>query len=71
MAGRPQLLTNPKQDHEALLLERGLNDGEAEVLLLDLDRQHKLAAEYYRQREACLTEIKNSKGSNNKVPILD
>lgn len=67
MAGRPNLISNPGQDHEALLKERGLNDGEVEVLLLDLDRQHKLAAEYYRQREACLTEIKNSKGSTNKV----
>ena len=49
--------------------DRLLNDGEVEIMLIDLDRQDKQAAEYYKQREACLAEIKNSKGSTNKVTL--
>lgn len=67
MAGRPMLLTNPNSGMDSIIRQRGLNDGEAEVILIDLDRQHKMAADYYRQREACLAEIKNSKGSANTV----
>jgi len=49
------------------LSNRRLNDGEAEIMLIDLDKQHKTAADYYKHREACLAEIKNSKGSTNKI----
>lgn len=67
MANRPYLLTNSGDDMNDPFASRVLNDGEAEVLLLDLDRQAKIAAEYYKQRDACLTEIKDSKGSTSKV----
>lgn len=67
MANRPYLLRNGGEDMGDPFSARVLNDGEAEVLLLDLDRQAKIAAEYYKQRDACLTEIKGSKGSPNKV----
>ena len=67
MSGRPNLLRNGIRSDGMNFEDRIFNDGEAEIILIDLDRQDRIAAEYYRQREACLAEIKNSQGSTSKV----
>lgn len=47
--------------------DRRLNDGSVEIMLIDLDRQDKIAADFYRQREACLQEIKANRVESAKV----
>lgn len=64
---RPNLLEDRSGGGDFGIEDRQFNDGEVEILLIDLDRQDKIAAEYYRQREACLREIKDSRASINKV----
>jgi sigma54-dependent transcription regulator len=47
--------------------DRRLNDGAVEIVLIDLDRQDKIAADFYRQRDACLQEIKINRADGSKV----
>ena len=58
MAGRPNLISNPGQDHEALLKERGLNDGEVEVLLIDLALPDGSGIDLIREASAKRPELK-------------
>ena len=67
MTMRESLLRNGRRLDGADFEDRIFNDGEAEIILIDIDRRDRTAAEYYKQREACLGEIKNSQGSTNKV----
>lgn len=63
---RPNLLNTGRSLADAFD-DRRLNDGSVEIVLIDLDRQDKIAADFYRQREACLQEIKNNKVESAKV----
>lgn len=48
MYSRPNLLSKGGADPMMDFDDRRLNDGEVEIVLLDLDRQDRTAAEYYK-----------------------
>lgn len=53
------------------LADRYFNDGEAVIMLNDLERIHQLQANYLKQRSACVEEIRNNRDVGFQVSDMN
>lgn len=56
---------NPGGDFS--LADRYFNDGEVELMLNDLEKEHTYRTQYFKEREACVQEIKSNQGNTYRI----